>query len=142
MDLTDISIKVPVDWYYLMGMFIFAAAIATFGIDAFARGWIKEGLIKNKKIIVFADIFAVTQCLVVGGIVGIVVWNPIITSAISLLGALGYKFFMKILRAYLRKKGISLSNGGTVICKDPPPCEEEDDDENKDNTLDLYSRAE
>lgn len=106
MDLTDISIKVPVDWYYLSLMFIFAAAIATFGIDAFARGWIKEGLIKNKKIIVFADIFAVTQCVVVGAIVGIVVWNPIITGAFGLLGALGYKLFMRILRNYLKKKDL------------------------------------
>jgi len=104
MGLTDISIKVPVDWYYLSLIFIFSAAIATFGIDAFARGWIREGLIKNKKIIIAADLFAVTQCLVVGGIVGIVVWNPIITGAFSLLGALGYKLFMKILQNYLKKR--------------------------------------
>lgn len=133
MDFLDVNIKVPVAWFYLSAIFIFAAAIATFGVDTFVRGWLREGLIKNRVIIIFADIFAVLQCIVVGAIVGIVVWNPILTGAFGLLGSLGYKLFMKIIRAYLGKQGISLD---TQIIKNPNSFKEKDSNVN-DNTLDL-----
>ena len=98
-----------VQWYWVMGLIVAGGALTVWGVHGMVNTWLAIKDKDDRRTTMIGDFVALVICVVAGSLVGWRVWDTILGGASGLLGGFGYKKFVPIVGAFLRKK---FGNGG------------------------------